>query len=85
MTRLEHIQPGLLSVLVAAHVELNRAFGGRKKMSFTGFCSCNGNTVVKIIKAGGSSSGMRKCITFYSIRDIDIGASCDLFPKSTLL
>ena len=28
---------------------------------------------MKIIKAGGSSSGMRKCITFYSIRDIDIG------------
>jgi hypothetical protein len=32
---------------------------------------------VKIIKAGGSSSGMRKCITFYSIRVIEIGAWCD--------
>lgn len=32
---------------------------------------------MKIIKAGGSSSGMRKCITFYSIRVIEIGASCD--------
>ena len=39
--------------------------------------SCNGNTVVKIIKAGSSCSGMRKCITFYSIRVIEIGAWCD--------
>ena len=39
------------------------------------FFSCNGNTVVKIIKAGGSSTGMRKCITFYSIRVIEIGTA----------
>ena len=28
---------------------------------------------MKIIKAGGSSTGMRKCITFYSLRVIEIG------------
>jgi hypothetical protein len=53
-------------------------WGAAERHSLLTFCSsCNGNTVVKIIKAGGSSSGMRKCITFYSIRVIEIGAACN--------
>ena len=56
----------------------------RKAFLFRIVFSCNGNTVVKIIKAGGSSSGMRKCITFYSIRVIEIGAACDLITLHDL-